>query len=239
MKRIAPALIVALGMALAGWFVGDGFYLGRVAERYVTVKGVSERQVRADVALWQLRFVATDDDLGKALASIRASEAGVREFLQRQGLAADQADVLAVDVKDRLADPYRTGPMGTRFIITQTMMVRSDDPGLVESASQAVGSLVESGVVLAAAGGPATGPTYLFTGLNELKPEMIAEATANARRAGEQFAQDSGSRLGRIRRANQGVFQILARDQAPGVSQGGQPDKTVRVVSTIEYYLED
>jgi len=88
-------------------------------------------------------------------------------------------------------------------------------------------------------GGMGGGPTYRFTRLNDLKPEMIAEATAEARRAAEQFARDSDSQLAGIRRANQGVFVIQARDQAPGLDEGSQPDKTVRVVSTIEYYLED
>ena len=83
------------------------------------------------------------------------------------------------------------------------------------------------------------GPTYLFTGLSPLKPEMIAEATAEARRAAEQFAEDSGSTIGKIRQANQGVFVILARDRAMGVSEESQVNKTVRVVSTVEYYLKD
>ena len=83
------------------------------------------------------------------------------------------------------------------------------------------------------------GPTFLFTRLNEIKPPMIAEATASARQAAEQFAKDSQSRLGSIRQANQGVFVILPRDQAPGASEESQRVKTVRVVTTVEYYLRD
>jgi hypothetical protein len=83
------------------------------------------------------------------------------------------------------------------------------------------------------------GGTLLYTALSERKPEMIAEATSEARRAAEQFALDSGSRVGRIRRANQGLFVILPRDRAPGVEESSQLEKTVRVVSTIDYYLED
>jgi hypothetical protein len=82
------------------------------------------------------------------------------------------------------------------------------------------------------------GPTYLFNGLNTIKPEMIAEATESAREAASQFARDANASLGGLRRANQGVFQILARDQAPGISEQQQPVKTVRVVSTFNYYLE-
>lgn len=102
-----------------------------------------------------------------------------------------------------------------------------------------MGELVDAGVVLAAEGGRHAGPGYLFTRLKDLKPEMIAEATANARRSAEQFAADAGSRLGGIRRANQGVFVIQPRDRAPAITEQSQLHKTVRVVSPIEYALED
>jgi hypothetical protein len=82
------------------------------------------------------------------------------------------------------------------------------------------------------------GPTFVFTKLNQLKPSMVKEATANARSAAEQFAADSRSEQGSIRHANQGVFVILPRDQAPGVNEGAQLQKMVRVVSTVQYFLE-
>jgi len=93
--------------------------------------------------------------------------------------------------------------------------------------------------VLSSTHGPTSGPTYLFTRLNDIKPNMIAEATASARKAADQFALDSGSKISGIRRANQGVFVIRPRDQAPGITEANQLNKTVRVVSTIEYYLRD
>ena len=126
----------------------------------------------------------------------------------------------------------------TRFVFDRTV-VRSTQPERVAAASQRVGELVAAGVVLSSGGeyGPG-GPTYVFTKLNELKPPMIAEATARAREAAEQFARDARSELGGIRRANQGIFEILPRDQAPGIFEGNQILKTVRVVSTIEYVLD-
>jgi hypothetical protein len=236
---LAAALVMGLGVALAGWFVGNGFYQGRTADRYVTVKGVSERAVTADVALWPLRFVSTDDDLNAAQGRIKESHDKVLAFLERHRIDPAHAEVQRLEVTDRLADPYRSGPMKSRYIVAQTLMVRSNDPKSIAKASQAVGELVDAGVVLSAAHGPYNGPTFLFTRLSELKPEMIAEATAKARRAAEQFAKDSGSRIGPIRRANQGVFVIQPRDRAPGIMEGSQLHKTVRVVSTIEYGLED
>jgi len=233
------AAILAVGVALGGYFVGIGFFRGRAADRTVTVKGVSERDVTADVALWPLRFVATNDDLAKAQAEIKQSHQKVLAFLEKQGIDPKSAEVARLEVNDLLANPYRSGPMESRYIVAQTVMVRTNDPATVVKASQNVGELVDAGVVLSSQGGYESDPTYLFTRLNDLKPEMIAEATAEARRAAEQFAKDSDSKIGKIRQANQGVFVILPRDPAPGMMEGGQPQKTVRVVTTVDYYLKD
>jgi len=236
---MGSALLLALGIAAAGWLVGQGFVKGRAADRIVTVKGVSERDAKADLALWPLRFVSTHDDLARAQARIRESHTLCLEFLKRQGIDPSRAEVQKLEVTDLLANPYRSGSIESRYIISETLMVRTNDPESVQKAGQAVNELVEAGVVLSSEGGMESGPTYLFTGLNTIKPEMIAEATAQARRAAEQFAQDSGSRIGKIRQANQGVFEILPRDRAPGIYEAGQLFKTVRVVSTVEYYLKD
>lgn len=231
--------MLAAGVSLAGFFVGNGFFKGRAADRFVTVKGVSEREVTANVALWPLSYVATDDDLQVAQARIRESYEEVMGFLLRHEIKAEEAEVRRLEVTDVLANPYRSGPTQSRYIIEQTVMVRTNEPEKVARASQAVGELVDAGVVLSSKDMMRGGATYLFTRLNDLKPDMIAEATAEARRAAEQFAKDSGSRIGRIRRANQGVFVILPRDRAPGIIEEGEIDKTVRVVSTVEYSLRD
>jgi len=236
--RLVGAILLALGIALAGFFVGNGFFRGRATDRYVTVKGISERDVTADLALWPISFVAADNDLGAAQMKIKKGQQQIMAFLSDHGISAGEAEVQRLEVTDVMANAYRSGPVEYRYIIEQTVMVRSDDPEKISRTSQAVGELVDAGVVLSSRGYPG-GPTYLFNRLSELKPEMIAEATANARRAAEQFAIDSGSRLGKIRRADQGVFQILARDRTPGVGEEGQKEKTVRVVSTVQYYLED
>ncbi len=236
-SRTLPAAAIAVGLVLGGWFVGNGFHKGRAEDRFVTVKGISERDVMADIALWPIRFVATSDALSQAQSSIKQSHDKVLAFLGRHGIPAAATEVQKLEVTDRLANPYSGQGGATRYIIAETIMVRIEDPDLVAAASQAVGELVDAGVVLSTQGGPDYGPTYLFTGLSELKPEMIAEATANARRAAEQFAQDSGANLGGIRRANQGLFVIQARDRAMGITEQGQLHKTVRVVSTIDFFL--
>ena len=128
-----------------------------------------------------------------------------------------------------------------RYVIHQTMLVRSSQPDRVLAASQQVSELAAIGVAISSGNGeyaPGGGPSFVFSGLNQLKPAMIADATAHAREAAEQFACDSRSALGGIRQANQGVFEILPRDHAPGISEQSQIAKVVRVVSTIDYYLK-
>jgi len=239
--RAGAALVLSVGLAAGGWFVGRGFERGRAADRFVTVKGIAEQDVAADVALWRLRFVATDNDLGKARADLRRSHDAAVAFLRDQGIASEDVQVESQDVNDSLANPWRTpDPNQIRYIVAETLLVRSADPAVVHQASQSIGDLIDQGVVLAN-DGPYGGsrPSYLYTRLNEIKPQMIADATAAARQAAEQFARDAASALGSIRRANKGVFEILPRDRAPGVDESSQVNKTVRVVSTIDYFLEE
>ncbi len=236
---IAAAALLAAGVALAGWFVGRGFVDARAGDRFVTVKGVAERTVTADLALWPIRFVTTSNQLAEARERIAVDAGTVLAFLADNGLPPESVEVESFQVTDLLAQAYRSGPIESRFIVSQTLMVRTNDVDKVASASQKIGDLVAAGVVLSGEGHAATGPTYLFTKLNDIKPDMIAEATKSAREGAEQFAKDSSSRISGIRRANQGLFQILPRDNIPGMSQERQIAKTVRVVSTIDYALAD
>jgi hypothetical protein len=237
------AALVALGLALAGLLAGAGVARVRTADRTVSVKGVSEREARADLAIWPLRLVAADNDLGVANASLRRSLDTVRAFLRVQGREGGGTEVALQDfaVNDAATNQYAGGGAPTaRYVIRQTVIVRSAQVDRVLAASQRVGELVSAGVVLSSGGEYGTGgPTFVFTKLNALKPAMIAEATARAREGAEQFARDSRASLGGIRRASQGVFEILPRDQAPGITAESQLVKTVRVVTTVEYGLRD
>jgi len=240
-RHYGGMILLALGLALAGWFIGHGFATVRAADRFVTVKGVAEREVRADLALWPITMAATDDDLARAQGRINQNVSKVMTFLLANGVDTTGAELQGLRVTDTMANAFRPpSSVGSRFIINQTVLVRSTDPERIRSASEKVGELVNAGVVLQSGPewGPG-GPTYLFKRLNNVKPGMIAEATAEARKAAEQFAKDSKSRIGGIRRASQGVFTILPRDEAPGIAQENQIYKTVRVVTTVEYILKD
>jgi hypothetical protein len=238
-RPVTAAVVLALGMMGAGALVGWGFQAGRAADRFVTVKGMSEREVEADLALWPLQIVAADDDLAVAQARMDRWVERTRAFLRDNGITDDQVSVRAYRVQDAQANPYQGSVGANRFIITQTLMVRSEQPEALEAASQKVGELVQAGVVLTSGQeyGPG-GPTFVFTRLNDVKSDMLADATARAREAAQEFAQASGSRVGKIRQASQGVFQILPRDQAPGQEEQNQRMKTIRVVTTVEYLLE-
>ena len=232
-------IILAVGVALAGWFIGHGFASGRATDRYVEVKGLAEREVTADLALWPLRYVSTGDDLATTQAQITRNTRQVFAFLGRNRIDTTSVQLQALEVSDAFANRFPGERGGPRYVIQQTLMVRSRSPEVVMAASQRVSELVGAGVVLSSTGEYGIGgPTFVFTKLNQLKPSMVKEATANARAAAEQFAADSRTTLGGIRQANQGVFVILPRDQAPGVNEGAQLQKVVRVVSTVQYFLE-
>lgn len=234
--KIIPSLILAIAAIVAASLIGDGLTDLRTGDRYVTVKGLAEREVEADLALWPLHFVASGSTLQQARDQARSSREAILDFLERHDIAADQVELQRLNVNDTSANPYRSGNVEQTFIINQTLTVRSTEIERIRDTAQAVGELLDAGVVLSSDYGP-SGPLYLFSRLNEIKPEMIAEATAAAREAAEQFARDANADVGDLRRANQGVFEIRARDQAAGIAEQQQPVKTVRVVTTVEYYL--
>lgn len=234
------AILLAAGIALAGWFVGHGFIGARAGDRFVSVKGVSERKVQADIAFWPITLSAADNDLQLAQARVKGQVEQVKAFLGRQGLDLGSVELARLDVQDAYANQYQDRTrIASRYVVRQTLMVYSEKPQTVLTASRQVGELVSAGMVLSSGqGGGEEGPTFVFTHLNDVKPEMIGEATKRAREAAEQFARDSGGRLAGIRQANQGVFEILPRDPIPGSTEASQINKTIRVVTTIQYAIE-
>jgi hypothetical protein len=233
---LAGAVVLGLGLVIGGFAVGSGIRNFRTADRFVSVKGISEKEVKANLALWPLRFTATSNSLEEAQSRMVKDAATVRRFFDSAGIPANAVEIQGMEATDLLTQAYRQGAPTSRYIVAQTLMVRTEDVDRIAALAQRVGEILAAGVVISAEGAP-QGPFYLFTRLNDIKPGMIADATKNARAAAQQFAADSGSSLGPIRQASQGVFQILPRDAAPGQSEEKQILKTVRVVSTVEYLL--
>jgi len=235
---LTAALILGLGIALGGYLGGQGLVQSRLGDRSISVKGLSEREVKADLARWALRFVVTGNDLAETQAEVKRNAEVVGAFLKKHGFSEADIELQAPQVTDRLAQMYSSGQFDTRFIIAQQLVLRTTDVDRVAEANRDTSALVEQGVVLSNEYGPVR-PSYLFTRIADVKPEMLEEATMRAREAAETFAADSGARLGGIRRAWQGQFSIQARDETPGVQENEQIMKTVRVVSTIDYLIVD
>jgi hypothetical protein len=234
--------LIGLGAAAGGYFIGNGFYRAR-SERYVTVKGLVERDVRADLALWTISYSAAGPDLNTASAKLAQDGRIVVDFARAHGFTADEIELQPTVVNDTWANPYQTShpAAGQRFIVKGGVRIRSAKVDAVRKASEDSGALVNAGVALGENYPQA--PQFFFTHLNDIRPTMLAQATLSARRVAEQFAKDSHSRLGPIRRANQGVFQITGRDSSgesgAGAGDQGSIEKKVRLVTTVDYYLID
>lgn len=230
---IAAALLGG-GAAAGGFLLGEGIVTARKSDRSVVVKGLAEKHVRADLATWAIRFTATGDALEAVQQRIERDREIVGTFLQAAGFEPSETVADRLDVTDLLAQAYRQKETEkARYIVSRTVRLRSVRVDLVNETSGRIGELVRQGVVVSDQGGPG----YFFTDLNGIKPEMIARATRNAREAAARFAENSGSRVGGIRYASQGIFQILPRDRGTG-SERGAIEKTVRVVTTVNFALE-
>jgi hypothetical protein len=225
------AIVLALGIVIAGYFLGDALIEARSSERKVSVRGLAEREVPANLALWPIVFTVTSDDLSELQRKADAGVATVRDFLAGD-FPAEQVSVSAPRVQDREAQQANgDGRRLDRYSAEVAVTLRTDRIDAVKKAIERTGELVKKGVPVMRSYEYNT--QYLFTALETIKPEMIAEATKDARKAAEQFAKDSGSEVGAIRTAQQGLFSIADRDQfSPEI-------KTVRVVTTVEYYLGD
>lgn len=228
--------VLAVGIAGAGFLGGEALVKSREIVPNVTVKGLSERDVRADLAIWPIKFIVVGNELSEVQGEIRLASQRISQFLANQGFTEGEYRLAELEVQDLLTNAYRSGPVDNRFIISQLIIVRTDDVDKVEVALRNTGQLLEAGVVFSS--DYQTQPNYLFTRLNDLKPEMLNEATIRAREAADEFARDAGMSVGTIQRANQGVFEILPALETESSTQLRQIDKRLRVVSTITYELE-
>lgn len=226
---LGGAAILALGMVVGGYLLGDGIPRAKVAERAVTVRGLAERDVTADLATWTISYSTTSTDLGAAQAKVSQDRRALEEFFAELGFPADALQPTGANVTSYTDEGV------TRYTVRERLALRTSD---IEKAQQAVArqfDIVRRGVLIE----EGSGMSYTFTGLNAIKPEMVAEATRDARASAEQFAEDSGADVGPIREATQGYFSIDARD---GDSSGGwgasdTPYKKVRVVTTVSFTL--
>jgi hypothetical protein len=226
------AVLLAAGLIGLGVALSWGLQQFRAAERSVEVKGLSEREVPATLAIWTLMHGDADNDAAALYPRLEARNAKIAAFLAERGFDAKEVTVGAPQVTDRQAQEYGEQGNRLRYFGKATVNVYTPKVDAVRKALGELGELGRRGVAVSGMGENG-GVQYVFDDLNSVKPAMIEEATRNARESAQKFATDSRSTLGKIRRANQGQFSISDRDAStPHI-------KRVRVVSTIEYYLQD
>ena len=223
---------IFLGLAAAGYQLSNAAIKVKEYERTVTAKGLSEREFDADKVIWPIQFTTTSNELAQLYKSIETSSLKIKGFLEKQGISSSEISLSSPVITDKSAQQYGNAKAEFRYTALQTVTVYSKNINSVRDVMKLLPELGKSGIAFT--GSNYQGQTvYIFTRLNEVKPEMIEEATRNAREVAEKFAADSESKLGKIKRASQGQFSISARDKnSPYV-------KKVRVVSTVEYYLSD
>ena len=227
------ALILCAGLIIMGACIADGLTSAFQSDRIVTVKGLSEREVPADKVIWPLVYKELGNDPAEMYERLATKNRKVIDFLKEKGIAEKEICESAIQVSDRQADSYDQNNVLYRYKATSVITVTSSQVELIRKIMQSQSELMKMGIALVTEEYGTNIVKYEFTGLNKIKPDMIEESTKNARATAEKFAKDSESKLGKIRSASQGQFSIDNRDSnTPYI-------KRIRVVSTIEYYIED
>lgn len=229
--RIESA-ILAVGLALLGVFVYNGINSLAKRDRVVSVRGLAEKEVQADRVIWPLAYKTVGDDLGSVYRDISSANKKIQTFLIKNGIKASDITNGAPQVNDLWTNEYRDNVSRQRYNATSVTTVSSSDVAKVRALMTRTGELLSQGIAIAP--NDYNYPIQFdFTSLNKIKPQMIEQATKNAREAAEKFAKDSESKLGKIKSAQQGLFSIEDRDSnTPYI-------KEVRVVTTVDYYLDN
>jgi len=236
-KRTVEAAILGaflcIGLIILGYLLSSGAIRIKGMDRTVTVKGLAEREVQANIAIWPLKFNEANNDLNQLYSEIQRKSELIIEFLKKNGFSDDEISISQPAILDRQVQGYGdASKFKFRFTASTTITVYTEK---VSNVIESMKKVVELGKLGIAISGQdyQNRSEFLFTDLNRIKPEMIEEATKNARESATKFAKDSNSKLGKIKKASQGQFSIRNRDSStPHI-------KKVRVVSTIEYYLSD
>lgn len=229
---IISSAIVALGLVLLGLALKSGIDRFSDRDRVVTVRGLCEKEVQANKVTWPIVTKEVGNSLPDIYRVIESNNKAIMSFLTGNGLSENEISVNPPQVYDAAAERYGRSDNPYRYQVTNVIVVTSDKVDLVRKLIDKQTDLLRQGIAIVA-GDYNYQTTYEYTDLNSVKPEMIAEATSNAREAADKFAQDSDSKLGKIKTASQGQFSINDRDQyTPQI-------KTIRVVTYITYYLED
>ena len=228
MNRIPEAIILAVGMMVLGWCVKSGIDNFTNKDRKVTVKGLAEREVKADKVTWSLSTNEMGNDLPSLYNTINAKTDKIKAFLKQNGIDENEVTVNPPTITDLESNQWSENRRNFRYIINTTLTVSTQKVDLVNKAIFKQAELLKQGVAI-----EGSNPQYEYVSFQQMKPEMMEEAIKNAQKTAEQFAKASESELGEIRTAGQGQFEIDDRDQnTPYI-------KKLRVVTTVTYSLDD
>ncbi len=230
---LIAALVLAIGIIAGGYLLGDGLRRARMADRAVTMRGLAERNVTADLATWTLTFTAQGQELAVVQAENDRDARTVANFFRAAGFPANAV----TDAGGSVNQFFDSNRGVNNVTVNRRVQLRTNDVMRARRAYARQFDLIRGGVAIQ----EGSGMQYSFTRLNDVKPQMIAMATQDARRGAEQFARDSGTAVGGIRSATQGYFSIGARDgdvAEEGSGGNDSPFQKVRVVTTIEFYLD-
>ena len=226
-------IFIFFGLVALGYLLGSSAIKFKEYERTVTAKGLSEHEYKADIVIWPIQFTEASNDLSELYNSIEKSTLEIKKFLETKGVESSEISFAAPAITDKSAQQYGSNLKAEfRYTALQTVTVYSKNVLGIRKLMSELSELGKKGIVFTG-GDYQLKPEYIFTRLNEVKPEMIEEATRNAREVALKFAADSQSKLGKIKKASQGQFSINSRDK------NNPHIKKVRVVSTVEYYLSD
>ena len=231
-KWKTEAVLLAIGLTVLGAQIKQGINNFVEKDRVVTVKGLAEIEVPANKVTWPLMYKQVGNDLNTLYNQINSTNSAIVEFLKKKGITEDEISINAPEIIDMQAERYNNNHVPYRYNVTTVITVTSNKVDLVRSLISEQSELLKQGIAITG-GDYRYNIQYDYTAFNDIKPQMIEEATKNAREAAQKFAKDSDSELGKIRKAYQGQFSIDNRDaNTPYI-------KRIRVVTTIDYSLED
>ena len=227
--KLVTGLAIMTGLIVMGMFIMKGLRSIADRDQYVTVKGLAEREVLADKVVWPLPFKCVSNDMQELYNEIEKNNSIVVEFLKEGGITEDEIIISAPAVTDRLAQSYVPDNIKFRYQAEAVITVTSSQVEKVIDLMKKQVNLMKQGVIISNEYN--YNISFEYTSLNDIKPEMVEEATRNARAVAQKFAEDSGSNLGKIRQATQGQFSISSDETTPQI-------KNIRVVTTVKYALD-
>lgn len=231
--RLFSGLAVMLGLIVMGAMLPKAVEKFRSYDRTVNVKGLCEKDVKADRVIWPIVYKVMANDIQSIYDQTDANNAAIVAFLEKGGVKASEISVSVPQISDKFANEYGDNDRAFRYIAKSVITVYTSDVDTVLALMGSQSELLKKGIVTGGSSQWENPVEFKYEGLNEIKPQMIEEATQNAREAAMKFAKDSGSRLGKIKTANQGTFTIENRDSnTPYI-------KKVRVVTSVTYYLKN